>query len=75
MISVHNKGEPIAEDKAATIFEALTRGHPSRTDQQGPSHLGLGLYITKQIVVAHEGSMNVASDKSGTTFTARLPRK
>jgi signal transduction histidine kinase len=75
MISVHNKGEPIAEDKVATIFEALTRGHPSQMDQRGPSHLGLGLYITKQIVVAHEGSMTVASDKSGTTFTASLPRK
>jgi signal transduction histidine kinase len=75
MISVHNKGEPIAVDKVATIFEALTRGDPSQTDQRGPSHLGLGLYITKQIVVAHEGSMNVASDNSGSTFTARLPRK
>jgi signal transduction histidine kinase len=75
MISVHNQGEPIAVDKVATIFEALTRGKPSQTDHQGSSHLGLGLYITKQIVVAHKGNMNVASDNSGTTFTARLPRK
>jgi signal transduction histidine kinase len=75
MIAVHNKGDPIAEDKLTTIFEALTRGHPSQTDPQGPSHLGLGLYITKQIVLAHEGNIGVTSDKSGTTFTARLPRK
>ena len=74
-IAVHNKDDPIAVDKLTTIFEALTRGHPSQTDQQGPSHLGLGLYITKQIVVAHEGNMSVTSDELGTTFAARLPRK
>lgn len=75
VISVHNKGHPIAPDKFATIFEALTRGQPSHTDQRSSTHLGLGLYITKQIVVAHNGNMNVSSDDSGTTFTARLPRK
>ena len=75
VIAVHNKGDPIAPDKFATVFEALTRGQPSHADQRGSSHLGLGLYITKQIVVAHNGNMNVSSDNSGTTFTAHLPRK
>jgi len=75
IISVHNEGSPIAADKLATIFEALTRGQTSQTGQQGSNHLGLGLYITKKIVMAHNGSLDVASDESGTTFTVRLPRE
>jgi signal transduction histidine kinase len=34
MISVHNKGDPIAVDKLATIFAALTRGYPSQTTRR-----------------------------------------
>ena len=75
VISVHNEGSPIAADKLLTIFEALTRGQLPQADEQGSSHLGLGLYITKKIVTAHNGDMDVASDKSGTTFTVRLPSK
>jgi signal transduction histidine kinase len=75
IISVHNEGSPIAVDRLVTIFEALTRGQPPQTDAQGSSHLGLGLYITKKIVMAHSGEVDVASDKSGTTFSVRLPRE
>jgi signal transduction histidine kinase len=75
-IAVHNEGSPIPPAQLMTIFEALTRGQPPRTDEQGSSHhLGLGLYITKKIVMAHNGDLDVASAKSGTTFTVRLPRK
>ena len=75
-LSVHNEGSPIPAEKLVTIFEALTRGQPLQTDQQGSSHLGLGLYITQKIVMAHNGDINVdSSDQEGTTFTVRLPRK
>ncbi len=37
--------------------------------------VGLGLYIVKQIVKAHHGSVEVRSTEAeGTTFTVRLPR-
>ena len=74
ILSVHNEGSPIGADKLATIFEALTRGTPD-IPQQGSTHLGLGLYITKKIVMAHNGDMDVTSDETGTTFTVRLPRQ
>ena len=36
--------------------------------------LGLGLYVTKAIVEAHEGEIHVVSDeKDGSTFSVILP--
>lgn len=74
MISIHNDGSPIAGSKLLTIFEALTRDRPMLSDEQGSSHLGLGLYITKKIVMAHNGEVDVVSDETGTTFNVRMPR-
>jgi signal transduction histidine kinase len=51
---------------------------PFRGTQHRRAHargLGLGLFITKEIVVAHGGSVNVESSQdAGTTFIVRLPR-
>jgi hypothetical protein len=71
---VHNIGEPIAEDAIGTIFDPLVRspseklGHPSTS-------LGLGLFIVKEVVNAHQGSITVTSNRDdGTTFTVILPK-
>jgi len=39
-----------------------------------PSGLGLGLFIVREIVHAHNGSVAVSSSSEGTAFTFRLPR-
>ena len=72
-LSVHNEGSPIAKELLPRIFDAFQRGAP---DESGPSAgLGLGLYIVKQIVEAHGGTISVESlPDDGTTFTARFPR-
>src|SRR5947199_14186 len=50
------------------IFEPFQRGPAS-------DGLGLGLYIARQIVVAHEGTLHVRSTEAeGTTVVARLGR-
>lgn len=75
LLSVHNHGVPIAPDAIAGIFDSLTRGAPENGDQPRSLHLGLGLYITKEIVSAHGGSIGVTStEKAGTTFTISFPR-
>jgi signal transduction histidine kinase len=69
-LSVHNQGEPIPAALLPAIFEPFRRGDHAR-----PSGLGLGLYITRQIVIAHGGEIEVESSAdTGTTFRVRLPR-
>ena len=75
VLKFHNDGVPIASDKIKSIFDPLTRLVSNNKDQPTSPNLGLGLYITKEIVVAHDGTIEVkSSEKSGTTFTIRLPR-
>ncbi|NRD55358.1 PAS domain-containing sensor histidine kinase [Corallococcus exiguus] len=72
-LSVHNQGTPIPQEKLPGIFEPLQRA-TSEVGSTGRS-VGLGLYIVKQLVDAHGGTVDVASTpREGTTFTVRLPR-
>jgi signal transduction histidine kinase len=74
-VSVHNHGVPIPKDAIGGIFEALIRGGADGSDDPNSPNLGLGLYITKEIVAAHGGTIRVTStEREGTTFTARFPR-
>ena len=77
ILSVHNEGTPIPHNKLEKIFDALTRVTREQSqEQKGSVNLGLGLYITKKIVLAHGGTIGVTStEKGGTTFTAKFPRK
>jgi hypothetical protein len=76
ILTVHNQGEPIAEDAMGSIFDPLVRAVSESSDVQPPStSLGLGLFIVKEVVIAHGGSITVTSNKGdGTTFTVVLPR-
>ena len=69
VISVHNDGPPIDPELLPCMFEPFERG---RTAASGGT--GLGLYIVREIVRAHGGSVAVTSEAgSGTTFTITLP--
>jgi signal transduction histidine kinase len=72
-IDVHNPGPPIAADLQPTLFEAFRRRAP--VAGRNGRHLGLGLYIAREILRAHGGTIDVQSpDRDGTTFTVILPR-
>jgi sigma-B regulation protein RsbU (phosphoserine phosphatase) len=72
-ISVHNCGEPIPADRLPSLFEPMTRGEEGGNKVRS---VGLGLFIVREIVRAHEGTISVTSTaEHGTTFTARFPCK
>ena len=67
---VQDQGIGIAHDDLKRVFERFQRAVPS-TSFGG---LGLGLYITSQIVDAHGGSISVESKlNQGSTFIVKLP--
>jgi len=71
--SINNEGQPIAPEDLPRIFDAAHRGGAQQ--DKAPEGLGLGLYICREIVRAHNGSIGVRSDwQTGTTFTVNLPR-
>ena len=70
-LEVSDQGIGIAPDRVMRIFERFYRAH----DDRGIGGLGLGLYISKQIVELHGGQIEVSSEPGrGTTFTVTIPR-
>jgi signal transduction histidine kinase len=76
-LAVRNTGTPIPPDVLPTIFDPLVRGQsPDSAKQRRAGSIGLGLYIAREIILAHGGAIDVKSSaEAGTTFTVRLPRK
>ncbi len=74
-IEIHNEGKAIPPDKMSAIFDSFTRIVKEGEKRDVSTGLGLGLYIAKEIVIAHGGKIAVtSSEKEGTIFTVRLPR-
>lgn len=75
VLRVHNHGPPIPEPNRARIFEPLVRVAETSSPVIS-THMGLGLYVVRQIVQAHGGTIDLESTESaGTTFTITLPRQ
>ena len=72
VLAVKNQGEPIPAEDIAALFEPFQSG--SGEPEMG-GHLGLGLFITREIVAAHGGRIEAASSRDeGTTFTVHVGR-
>ncbi len=70
--SIADRGMGIPPDELSQVFERFHRGRQVSSTNYGG--LGLGLYITKQIVERHGGSIWVESKEgTGTTFFFSLP--
>ncbi|MFC4776922.1 sensor histidine kinase [Paenibacillus sp. GCM10023252] len=71
-ISIEDNGTGIAEEHLPRLFERFYRSDAARTRIQGGA--GLGLAISKAIVEAHGGTIEVSSTLGiGSTFTIKLP--
>lgn len=72
-LTVHNEGPPIPAEFLPAMFDPFRRHQRANRSPEG---LGLGLYICRQLVLAHGGDISVHStEAAGTTFTVRLPRQ
>lgn len=75
VLQVHNDGQPISESALRNIFEPMVR-QPTQNGDKNATGLGLGLYIAREVVTAHDGTIGVTStEKEGTTFTVQIPRR
>ena len=72
--SVHNRGRMIERSAIPHIFDPLVRGEQAGDKRENDGSLGLGLYIARQIAIAHGGNIAVRSDETATVFTVTLPR-
>jgi signal transduction histidine kinase len=72
VVEVENRGV-IPPERLATLFEPF--GREPRHAARSSSGLGLGLFISRQIALAHGGDIEVVSTPAtGTCVTIRLPR-
>jgi signal transduction histidine kinase len=70
-LSVHNEGA-IPESLVPNLFDPFRGSLDRRKQSRG---LGLGLFIVREIVRAHGGTVEVSTSLAeGTTFSIRLPR-
>lgn len=63
----------IAADGVPMLFEPLKRGAQGDPEAERTS-LGLGLFIVRQIVQSHGGTVSLASSDGKTEFVVTLPR-
>jgi signal transduction histidine kinase len=75
LVVVQNEGPMIAPETLSSLFDPFVQGSSSTRVHRESAGLGLGLFIAKQVVEAHGGTIDVTSTSGGgTTFAVRLPR-
>ena len=77
VITVCNAGKPIPPELLSSLFEPLVRAVDEArvgVSQMAGANLGLGLYVVRQIALAHGGKVSATSDEVATCFALRLPR-
>ena len=70
-VQVHNEGPPIPQELQSALFSPFRMGERS---SRSPAGLGLGLYISNEVILRHGGRIEVRSTEAeGTTFRVVLP--
>jgi signal transduction histidine kinase len=74
IIQVKNYGRPIPAESLQVIFNPLVQLSHKGADTHPSTSLGLGLFIAREIVEGHNGTIEASSSETeGTIFTVRLP--
>jgi signal transduction histidine kinase len=78
LFEVKNEADVIPPAKLRSLFDPVKSFAIRSASERVPSrvqNLGLGLYVVKEIVKAHEGDVSVtSSEEAGVKFSVTLPR-
>jgi signal transduction histidine kinase len=74
-LKVTNRGPQIPEAMLQTIFDPLVQAAPEDASPRRATNMGLGLFIAREIVHAHGGTIAAESEPTGTTFAVRFPHR
>ena len=69
-LDISDNGVGIPEEEQAKIFGRFYRGKQS----VGIDGVGIGLYLTREIINKQNGYMKVSSDENGSTFSLFLKK-
>ena len=73
-LCIANEGVALPAAAREALFEPLRRGGVESADESAQDdHLGLGLFIVREIARAHGGEVGVVSEEGRTAFTLTLP--
>ena len=73
-LEVRNSGAAIEPAVLEQLFAPLKRGPQHENSSTSDVSLGLGLYIAREIAIAHGGQIEARSGNAETVFAVRLPR-
>ena len=72
-IAVSSMGQPLSSDALHALFDPLRRGSLPANKGEHAS-LGLGLFLVREIAIAHGGDVAAHVGEGVTTFVIHLPR-
>lgn len=75
-LTIKNRGTPIPPDSMQLIFNPLVQAVSAESEphERAATSLGLGLFIAREIVKGHLGTITVTSSaEQGTSFEVHLP--
>lgn len=75
ILEVKNEGDPIPQQLVPRLFQPFVSRIEASADRSRRRSVGLGLFIVKCIVDAHQGTVRIESRPgAGTTVTVTLPK-
>lgn len=70
-IEVEDEGIGIPKEEYHKIFQRFYRGHSQEVKKEEGT--GVGLYLTREIISRHQGTVFVSSKEKGSIFVVQLP--
>jgi len=73
-VQVNNRGPVVSDASLKEIFKPLVQLVPGTGEGRPKTSMGLGLFVAREIALAHGGALEAASNEvDGTTFIATIP--